>query len=86
MSTEAGRVCWFVLAHLVAFLVDLAVGTRPGSREQDLPIPVLRQQGCILQRQRPRPPRLTRGEQLTLAVLTATLARPAAGPRHHLAR
>jgi putative transposase len=45
---------------------------------------VLRQQVRLLQRQRQRPPRLTRGEQLTLAVLTAALARLTAGPRHQL--
>src|SRR5439155_11731775 len=32
----------------------------------------------------PRPPRLTRGEKLTLAVLTAALARLATGPRSQL--
>jgi putative transposase len=79
-------VVWFVLAHLVAFFVDLAVGTRPGDRDKDLQIVVLRHQLRLLQRQRPRPPRLTRGEKLTLAVLTAALARLTAGPRHHLDR
>jgi len=39
---------------------------------------VLRQQVRLLQRQRPRPPRLTR------AVLTAALARLTTGPRHQL--
>src|SRR5439155_2594571 len=84
LRNEEGRVFWFVLAHFVAFLVDLVLGTRPGSREKDLQILVLRHQVRLLQRQRPRPPRLTRGEKLTLAVLTTALARLTAGPRHQL--
>ncbi len=47
---------------------------------------VLRHQVRLLQRQQSRPPRLTRGEKLTLAVLTAALARRTAGPRHQLDR
>ena len=75
---------WFVLTHFVAFFVDLVVGTRPDNREKDLQILVLRHQVRLLQRQRPRPPRLTRGERLTLAVLAAALARLSAGPRGQL--
>ena len=75
---------WFMLTHFVAFLVDLVVGTLPGTRDKDLQIFVLRHQVRLLQRQRPRPPRLTRGEKLTLAVLTAALARLTAGPRGQL--
>ncbi len=77
---------WFVLAHLVAFLVDLVLGTRRGDRDKDLPILVLRHQLRLAQRQHPRPRRLTRGEKLTLAVLTAALAKLTAGPRHQLDR
>ncbi len=88
MSKEEGRVFWFVLMHFVAFfvdvVVDVVVGTRPGNREKDLQILVLRHQVRLLQRQRPRPPRLTRGEQLTLAVLAAALARLTADPRRQL--
>ena len=72
---------WFCVAHFVAFLVDLVVGARRGDRDKDLQILVLRHQVRLLQRQRPRPPRLTRGEKLTLAVLAAALARLTAGPR-----
>jgi len=68
-------VFWFVLGHFVGFLVDLILGTRQHDREQDLQILVLQHQVRLLQRPRPRPPRLTRGEKLTLAVLTAALAR-----------
>jgi putative transposase len=84
MSKGEGRVFWFVLTHFVAFFVDVVGGTRPGNREKDLQILVLRHQVRLLQRQRPRPPRLTRGEKLTLAVLAAALARLTAGPRHQL--
>jgi len=77
-------VFWFVLTHLVAFLVDLFLGARQRDREKDLQILVLRQQVRLLQRQRPRPPRLTRSEKLTLAVLAAALARLTIGPRHQL--
>jgi len=50
-------VFWFMLTHFVAFFVDLVVGTRPGTRDKDLQIFVLRHQVRLLQRQRPRPPR-----------------------------
>ena len=75
---------WFVLGHFVAFLVDLVLGTRRGNREKDLQILVLRHQVRLLQRQRPRPPRLTHGKKLTLAVLAAALARLTTGPRSRL--
>ena len=77
---------WCVLAHLVTFLVDLVLGLRWRDRDKDLQILVLRHQVRLLQRQRPRPPRLTRGEKLTLAVLAAALARLTAGPRCQLDR
>jgi hypothetical protein len=41
-SDEEGQVVWFVLGHFVAFLVDLALGTRPGDRDKDRQILVLR--------------------------------------------
>ena len=75
---------WFVLAPFVAFFVDLAAGTPRGDRDKDLQILVLRHQVRLLQRQRPHPCRLTRGEKLTLAVLAAALARLTTGPRHQL--
>jgi hypothetical protein len=79
-------VVWFVLGHLVAFVVDLVLGTRSGDRDKDLQILVLRHQLRLAQRERPRPPQLTRGEKLTLAVLAAALARLTAGPRCRLDR
>src|SRR5215218_2277234 len=84
MCREEGRVFWFVLAHLVAFLIDLVIGRHQHGQDKDLQILVLRHQVRLLQRQRPRPPRLTRGEKLTLAVLAAALARLTAGPQHQL--
>ena len=75
---------WFILAHFVAFLVDLVFCARQRGCGKDLQIMVLRQQVRLLQRQRPRPPRLSRGEKLTLAVLAAALARLTVGSRHQL--
>ncbi len=77
--------CWFVLTHLVAFLVDLVAARRRPDRDKDLQILLLQHQVRLLQRQRP-PPRLTRWEKLTLAVLTSKLARLTAGPRAGLER
>ena len=50
--------CWFVLAHLVAFLVDLVAARRHPDRDKDLQILLLQHQVRLLQRRRP-PPRLT---------------------------
>ena len=75
--------CWFVLAHLVTFLVDLVAARRRPDRDKDLQILLLQHQVRLLQRQRPQP-RLTRWEKLTLAVLTSKLARLTAGPRSRL--
>lgn len=86
LSGGVRLVVWFVLAHLVGFLVDLVFGARHRGRDKDLQILVLRQQVRMLQRQRPCPPRLTRGEKLTLAVLAAALTRLTVGPRHQLDR
>jgi len=77
-------VFWFILAHFVAFLVDVVLCARQRGCDKDLPIMVLRQQVRLRQRQRPRPPRLSRGEQRTRAVLAAALARLTVGPRHQL--
>ncbi len=76
---------WFLLTHAVAFLVDLVTALRRTDRDKDLQILLLQHQVRLLQRQRP-PPRLTRAEKLTLAVLTSKLARLTAGPRSTLER
>jgi putative transposase len=78
--------CWFVLTHLVAFLVDLLSVRRRPDRDKDLQILLLQHQVRLLQRQRPQPPCLTRWERLTLAVLAAKLAHVTAGPRSTLER
>jgi hypothetical protein len=78
-------VCWFVLTHLATFLVDLVTVRRRTDRDKDLQILLLQHQVRLLQRQRP-PPRLTRWEKLTLAVLASKLARLTAGPRTGLER
>jgi putative transposase len=78
-------VFWFVLAHLVAFLVDLVTPARRPDRDKDLQILLLQHQLRLAQRQRPQP-RLTRWERLTLAILTAKLAQLTAGPRAQLDR
>ena len=75
--------CWFVVAHLVAFLVDLLSVRRRADRDKDLQILLLQHQVRLLQRQRPQP-RLTRWEKLTLAVLTSKVAHLTAGPRARL--
>ena len=77
--------CWFVLAHLVAFLVDLVSVRRRTDRDKDLQILLLQHQARLLQCQRPQP-RLTHWEKLTLAVLTSRLADLTAGPRTRLER
>ncbi len=47
--------CWFVLTHLVAFLVDLVTARRRPDRDKDLQILLLQHQVRLLQRQRPPP-------------------------------
>src|SRR5919202_3494096 len=72
---------WFVLVHLVGFLVDVLTVARRSADEKDMQIRLLQHQLRLLQRQQPQPPRLTRWEKLTLAVLTAKLASITTGPR-----
>ncbi len=71
-----------VLAHILAFVIDLCTGGRRSEQAKDLEILVLRQQLRILQRTQTHPPRPTRWEKLTLAVLTATLKDVAKKVRH----
>src|SRR5919199_6677446 len=80
-SPRERSVTWFVLVYLVGFLVDVLTGPRRSADEKDLQILLLQHQLRLLQRERPQPPRLTRWEKLTLAVLTAKLARITTGPR-----
>jgi putative transposase len=76
----------FVLLHLMGFIVDLTSGAHGGADEKDLQIALLRHQVRLLQRRLPRPPRLTRWEKLTLAALTASLARLTQQPRSQLSQ
>ena len=76
---------WFVLLPLVGLVVDLASGAHGQAEEQDLQIALLRHQVRLLQRRSPRPPRLSRWEQLTLAGRTARLARLTTQPRRQRA-
>lgn len=75
---------WFVLLHLLGFVVDPLTATRRTDRGKDVEILVLRHQLRVVLRERSRPPRPSRWERLTLAVLTAKLARLTTGPRARL--
>jgi putative transposase len=76
---------WALLTHLVGFVVDLVVGARRIEDAKDLEIALLRHQVRLLRRAG-QPPRLSRWEKLTLAVLAAKLGRVVAGSRGHLSR
>ena len=75
---------WFALLHLLGFVVDLLTARRRADRDKDLHILLLQQQVRLPQRQRPRPPRLSRWEKLTLAILTTKLVGLTAGSRARL--
>ncbi len=77
---------WAVLVHLAGFIVDLAVGARRAEQENDLEIALLRHQVRLLRRRVSRPPRLSRWEKLTLAVLATKLSRLGTSQRERLAR
>src|SRR3712207_2623093 len=76
---------WAVLTQLVGLVVDLVVGARRTADAKDLEIALLRHQLRLLQRRSSHPPRLSRWEKLTLAVLVPKLGRSVAGARSHLA-
>src|SRR3954471_24869844 len=77
---------WAVLTHLMGFVVDLVVGAPRTEDAKDLEIALLRHQLRLLLRRSSRPPRLSRWEKLTIAVLVAKLGRVVAGPRDRLHR
>ena len=77
---------WSILLHLVGFFVDLVVGARRTEDATDLEIALLRHQLRLLLRRSPHPPRLSRWEQLTIAVLVAKLRRLGGGSRDRLTR
>jgi len=76
---------WLVVLHLLGFVVDLVVGARRPEGAKDVAIALLRHQLRLLQRRSSRPPRLSRWEKRTLAVLVAKLGRLVAGSRSRLA-
>ncbi len=70
-----GAMFWWLLVHLLSFLVDLLTTSRRADRDKVLEILLLQHQMRLLQRHRGQPVRLARWEKLTLAVLAAKLAR-----------
>jgi len=72
---EGGGMVWFVFMHLAGLIVALIGGAHGEAEEKDLQIALLRHQVRLLPRRASRPPRLSRWEKLTLAALTARLAR-----------
>src|SRR5919199_4661964 len=83
---EGAAMIWFALLHLLELVVDLLTARRRADHDKGLHILLLQQQVRLLQRQRPQPPRLTRWEKLTLAILSTKLAHVTAGPRSTLER
>jgi putative transposase len=77
---------WSALMHLVGFVVDLVVGARRTEDAKGLEIALLRHQLRLRRRRMGRPPRLSRWEKLTLAVLVAKPGRVVTGSRVHLSR
>ncbi len=71
-----------VLAHILSFLIDLLTCGRRTEQAKVLEILLLRQQLHVLQRTHTHPPRPSRWENLTLAVLTAKLQAMAKVVRH----
>src|SRR5919202_5106580 len=80
------QMAWFLLAHMLALLVDLLAMGRRSADEKDLQIVLLRHELRLLQRRQPAPPRLGRWEKLPLAVLAAKLAGAVAGGKARLSR
>jgi transposase InsO family protein len=71
-----------VLAQILSVVIDLLARGRHTEQAKDLEILVLRQQLRVLQRTQAHPPRPSRWEKLTLAVLTAKLKAAAKGVGH----
>jgi hypothetical protein len=76
---------WSAIAQLVALLLDLITVRRQAEGAKDLEIVVLRHQLRVLERRRPRS-RLSRWEQLTLALLVTKLRRLTRDGRQHWSR
>src|ERR687885_273174 len=80
------QMVWFLLAQVLAILVDLLAMGRRSADEKDLEIVLLSHQLRLLQRRQPAAPRLARWEKLPLAVLAAKLAGAVAGGKGRLRR
>ena len=76
---------WSVMAHLAALLLDLVTARRQLEGAKDLEIAVLRHQLRMLERRQPRP-RLSRWEQLVLALLVTKLRSVTADARERWSR
>jgi putative transposase len=70
-----------VLAQLFALLIDVATTAWRSDREKDLEILLLRRQIAILMRVQASAPRLTRWEEVGLAILATKLSRSSSGGR-----
>ncbi len=75
---------WFVLVHSFALLLDLVAIVWLSDREKDLELLLLRQQVHILQRKLHHPPRISRWEKCTLAMLAVQFMRLTAATRTRL--
>jgi putative transposase len=75
---------WFVVAQVFTLVLDILALWRQSEHEKDIEILLLRQQLRIVERKQAHPPRLSRGEKLGLAVLTARLKAATSGGRARL--
>ncbi|MBX3085461.1 MAG: integrase core domain-containing protein [Anaerolineae bacterium] len=75
---------WSVFAQLFWLVIDVLAVVRLSKHEKDIEVLLLRQQLRILERKQQRPPRITRWEKLTLAVLAAWLKEKTARGRSRL--
>lgn len=64
---------FIVFAQLLSFLLDLLATTRSSDHQKDMQLLLLQQQIRILQRKQSHPPRISRWEKCTIAVLCARL-------------
>ena len=82
--TVGGCMVWFVLAQFLTLILEMLALRGQSEREKDIEILLLRQQLRIVERKQSRPSRLSRGEKLSLAVLTARLKAMSPGGRERL--
>ncbi len=75
---------WFVLTHVLSFLLDLVATARRSDREEDLELLLLRQQLRIFQRKQAQPVRISRWEKLILAALAVKLTQLTTNGRSRL--